>query len=349
MGKVIVLRTARTGSRAKQSAYCQIALSEAGPGPARRSLHPARRDRAADDRRRRRRPSLARRKHKRSDPTLLPRLEALHRGDDRRRGRRRISRERRRSPCRSPQLSPVPQSSREEDVERASTGRADIHGVPLRRERLYYDRGRMRRRAKAPSSAACSAMACRPPAGARHGHRGARASAARRVLAEALSAAFVEELEADRTLVRDGSLLRLPDAHDSDCRPDDQRLVGPHQASARRDPLSPPDLKQIADGLGVESAKAHRAAARAGARAHGRRASRRICTSWPKSSIACSAGRSRHCRDGSDLTPAAFRDSFRTSRKYAIPLLEYFDREGRHGQDRRGATAEERSRSHGTA
>jgi selenocysteine-specific elongation factor len=29
-----------------------------------------------------------------------------------------------------------------------------------------------------------------------------------------------------------------------------------------------------------------------------------------------------------DMTPAAFRDLFGTSRKYTIPLLEYFDREG---------------------
>jgi len=29
-----------------------------------------------------------------------------------------------------------------------------------------------------------------------------------------------------------------------------------------------------------------------------------------------------------DLTPAAFRDRFGTSRKYTIPLLEYFDRVG---------------------
>jgi selenocysteine-specific elongation factor len=29
-----------------------------------------------------------------------------------------------------------------------------------------------------------------------------------------------------------------------------------------------------------------------------------------------------------DITPAMFRDRFGTSRKYTIPLLEYFDREG---------------------
>jgi selenocysteine-specific elongation factor len=31
---------------------------------------------------------------------------------------------------------------------------------------------------------------------------------------------------------------------------------------------------------------------------------------------------------GGDITPAAFRDRFGTTRKYTIPLLEYLDREG---------------------
>jgi len=29
-----------------------------------------------------------------------------------------------------------------------------------------------------------------------------------------------------------------------------------------------------------------------------------------------------------EITPAMFRDRFKTTRKYAIPLLEYLDREG---------------------
>jgi selenocysteine-specific elongation factor len=35
-----------------------------------------------------------------------------------------------------------------------------------------------------------------------------------------------------------------------------------------------------------------------------------------------------HLSEKSDITPASFRDLFGTSRKYTIPLLEYFDREG---------------------
>jgi selenocysteine-specific elongation factor len=38
------------------------------------------------------------------------------------------------------------------------------------------------------------------------------------------------------------------------------------------------------------------------------------------------------------ITPAEFRDQYQTSRKYVIPLLEYFDREGvtvRMGEVRR--------------
>jgi selenocysteine-specific elongation factor len=36
----------------------------------------------------------------------------------------------------------------------------------------------------------------------------------------------------------------------------------------------------------------------------------------------------RHLLRTSEITPGAFRDLFGTSRKYTIPLLEYFDREG---------------------
>ncbi|MGH9148651.1 MAG: SelB C-terminal domain-containing protein, partial [Vicinamibacterales bacterium] len=36
----------------------------------------------------------------------------------------------------------------------------------------------------------------------------------------------------------------------------------------------------------------------------------------------------KHLADKGAITPTAFRDLFGTSRKYTIPLLEYFDREG---------------------
>ena len=40
---------------------------------------------------------------------------------------------------------------------------------------------------------------------------------------------------------------------------------------------------------------------------------------------------------GGGITTAEFRDRYHTSRKYAIPLLEYFDRTGLTDQGRRGA------------
>jgi selenocysteine-specific elongation factor len=46
----------------------------------------------------------------------------------------------------------------------------------------------------------------------------------------------------------------------------------------------------------------------------------------------------RHLSERSEITPATFRDLFGTTRKYAIPLLEYLDREGvtiRVGDSRR--------------
>jgi selenocysteine-specific elongation factor len=36
----------------------------------------------------------------------------------------------------------------------------------------------------------------------------------------------------------------------------------------------------------------------------------------------------RHLSERSEITAATFRDLFGTTRKYAIPLLEYLDREG---------------------
>jgi selenocysteine-specific elongation factor len=51
--------------------------------------------------------------------------------------------------------------------------------------------------------------------------------------------------------------------------------------------------------------------------------------------------------EGDEITPAAFRDRFNTTRKYAIPLLEYLDKAGvtvRTGETRRLRPARSRVR-----
>ena len=56
-------------------------------------------------------------------------------------------------------------------------------------------------------------------------------------------------------------------------------------------------------------------------------ACRRSFTFWPSVEW-MKAALIKHLSQKGEVTPSSFRDLFGTSRKYTIPLLEYFDREG---------------------
>jgi selenocysteine-specific elongation factor len=137
---------------------------------------------------------------------------------------------------------------------------------------------------------------------------------------------LVQELGDEQAIVREGNLLRLaghrvavPDA--------DASLVEGITTLLGRTPLSPPDVKQMAEELAVDR----------------RRLAELMRAMERQRSIVCVAPDLYFLRDCVDrvrgelirdlsvkdsMTTAEFRDRYKTSRKYAIPLLEYFDREG---------------------
>jgi selenocysteine-specific elongation factor len=138
--------------------------------------------------------------------------------------------------------------------------------------------------------------------------------------------ALIEPLEADRMVVRDGHLLRLP-GHRIQLGDEGRVLVDRICSLLGGAPLAPPDLHDIEKELGVGRARLAeviRVMEREGSIVrvtadlvflHG-------CIDRVKDVLF------RHLSSSGDITPGAFRDLFGTTRKYAIPLLEYFDREG---------------------
>ena len=138
---------------------------------------------------------------------------------------------------------------------------------------------------------------------------------------------LVQELETEGALAREGPLLRLP-GHRVQVPTGDQALVERIRALLDEAPMTPPDLKQIAEELGVQRPKLiglMRALENGAVRR--RRRARPLFRGRGRSS-ACAPASPKRLSGGRTMTAAAFRDQYQTSRKYAIPLLEFFDREG---------------------
>jgi selenocysteine-specific elongation factor len=144
---------------------------------------------------------------------------------------------------------------------------------------------------------------------------------------------LIEELAADRALVREGSLLRLPDhrVEVPDARVD---LI---MTALNKTPLAPPDVKQLADDLAIDRRKLIELL-----RAMEKK---QLVVAVNQDLFFARAAVDRVARElvadltvRGSITAAEFRDRYGTSRKYAIPLLEFFDREGltiRTGEVRR--------------
>ena len=66
--------------------------------------------------------------------------------------------------------------------------------------------------------------------------------------------AFVEQLELEKAVVRNGSLLRLPE-HTITLGADEQRLVEQIKSLLAAHPLAPPDLKELERAVGIGRAK----------------------------------------------------------------------------------------------
>lgn len=147
---------------------------------------------------------------------------------------------------------------------------------------------------------------------------------------------LLEEMERDKVLIREGNLLRLP-AFKLQVGGADQVVVDRIMQALQAAPLAPPDLKTLGDSLSLDRTKLLpllRAM---------EKQKQVVAVAQDLYFAADAIGRVRDdlARDlagGATLTTAAFRDRYQTSRKYAIPILEYFDRQGftvRMGEVRR--------------
>jgi selenocysteine-specific elongation factor len=136
----------------------------------------------------------------------------------------------------------------------------------------------------------------------------------------------IERLAAEGLLVREGSLLRLS-THTITLREDDRVLADRVAALVGREPCAPPDLKTIQREIGVNGTRLADVL-----RVMERQQSIVRVSAELYFAIGAieniKAALTQHLSATGDITPATFRDLFGTTRKYAIPLLEYLDREG---------------------
>jgi selenocysteine-specific elongation factor len=138
--------------------------------------------------------------------------------------------------------------------------------------------------------------------------------------------AVADRLDAESSIVRDGSVLRLP-THSVRLRDEDRMLTVRVAALVGREPFAPPDLKQIEQAVGLSRSRlAELLKVMERERSIVRVSSDLYFDSGAIEQVR--AGLRRHLSGRGDITPATFRDLFGTTRKYAIPLLEYLDREG---------------------
>jgi selenocysteine-specific elongation factor len=148
--------------------------------------------------------------------------------------------------------------------------------------------------------------------------------------------AVIAHLETERVVVREGNLLRLPD-HRVALQSEEQAAADGIRTLLGRTPLAPPDPRQMAAELGLDGGRLmqvlrvlerERVVVRIGGDLYFLR----------ETVDAVARALREQFSEADDITPAAFRDRFQTTRKYAIPLLEHLDREGvtiRKGDTRR--------------
>jgi selenocysteine-specific elongation factor len=137
---------------------------------------------------------------------------------------------------------------------------------------------------------------------------------------------LLDELERAGRLVREGSAIRLP-SHRVVVTGADQVAVDRVMSALSLAPFSPPDVKQLLETLGLDRSKL---IALLKAMEKGRQVVA-VATDLYFAADVIDRLREELVRDlsgGQTLTTADFRDRYKTSRKYAIPLLEYFDRAG---------------------
>jgi len=143
---------------------------------------------------------------------------------------------------------------------------------------------------------------------------------------QAIFRMLVDELVTDGTVSRDGNVLSLA-THRVAIPEADRALVDRVRTRLEQAPMAPPDISQLNTDLGVTRPKLTEILGVM--ERHGTIVRVSVDLYFLRDAV----DRMRHdlaawlsAKGGA--TAAEFRDHFKTTRKYAIPLLEYFDREG---------------------
>lgn len=137
---------------------------------------------------------------------------------------------------------------------------------------------------------------------------------------------LVEILAQEKIVAREGNLLRLP-GHRVQLGAEEKTLMERIKKLLGQNPLQPPELKQIEKDLGADRDKLSaviRLMEREGSIV-------RVATDLYFLSDRVDKVKAllyKELSERGEITAASFRDLLGSSRKYAIALLEYFDREG---------------------
>jgi selenocysteine-specific elongation factor len=340
LGKIMLL-DAREKVEPKQSVYCQIAMD--APLLVMRGDHFIVRDETAQR-------TLGgglvihpwTRRHKRGEKDLTVRLEALHRGEP------------------ALLIETFLNESAEfalplgriheflnvsEEQARAALERIEsLRGVNAEGEKLYSTEPKWRRVKETVLLTLKSFHADHPLI------PGMEMEELRRKLPYQLSPKLfrvvIDTLAAEQVIVKEENLLRLP-AHRVRLGGQEKTLMERIKAILGEQPLAPPDLKEVERQLGLNRPKLTevlRLLEREGAVV-------RVTTDmyFLASSIQQLEARLKaYLTDKGEMTAASFRDLIGSTRKYTIPLLEYFDRDGltiRIGDVRRLKTHPEKPRA----
>jgi selenocysteine-specific elongation factor len=268
-------------------------------------------------------------KHKRSDPLLLQSLQLLDRGPDEQVGEVLI-RESGEFAVPLARLAEL-MNRREEEARATLAGSSAAHLFSVDGDTQYALEGNCRE-VRASLLDTLRAWHLAHPLASGMEMEEARSSLHARI-APKVFRQLIEEFANDRALVREGSLLRLPD-HRVEVPDARVELL---MTALNKTPLAPPDIKQLGEALAIDRRKLMellRALEK-----------KQLVVAVSPDLFFAKAGVDQVRRElVSDLTSSGsitageFRDRYKTSRKYAIPLLEYFDREGltiRTGEVRR--------------
>jgi len=320
LGKIVLLGGAEKLA-AKQSGYCQITVSE--PLPALRGDHFILRDETA-------RRTLAgglvlhprAERHRRAESDLRARLEILHRGDSAQLIQGFVET--------SPEFAlPVEAMAeflnvREEEVRGVIEKMGQLRPVGAEAERLYTTAEKWRLLREQMLSTLKQFHAAHPLV------PGMDMEELRGKLDYALSPktfrAVVEVLIAEKLIGREENLLRLA-GHRVQLGGQEKTLMDKIRKILGADPLAPPDLKEIEKQTGVPRGRLNevmRLLERDGSV---------VKIASDMYFLASSIEQLKHTLrrylgEKGEITAAAFRDLIGSTRKYTIPLLEYFDRDG---------------------